>query len=174
MKVHGDRKAGRQLISQPRTEAPSCSRNLARARARALMTASLAFARASLSLCPGPRSSASPPPPLGPSVESGGGQHLEGRWSGAEQQLEGRCRGSWLEQRGLGLGVGPECAAASQLVGGPGRDSAWSRDRGRVGVLGGPKFREAPGWVETRGGGVASSKCSPESLCFPLPWDKYL
>lgn len=46
-------------------------------------------------------------------------------------------------------------------------------ERGWV-VLGGPKFREAPGWVGTRGGGVARNKYGPESLCFPLPRDKYL
>lgn len=115
-----------------------------------------------------------PPPPMGPSVESGGGQHLEGRWSGAEQQLEGRCRGSWLEQRGPGQGVGPGCTAASQLVGAQAETGHEAEmERGWV-VPGGPKFREAPGWVGIRGGGVASSKCNSESLCFPLPWDKYL
>lgn len=76
--------------------------------------------------------------------------------------------------KGPGVGAGPECTAAPQLVGAQAETRHEAEiERGWV-VPGGPKFREAPGWVETQGGAVASSKCSPESLCFPLPWDKYL
>lgn len=106
----------------------------------------------------------SPPPPMGPSVESGGGQHLESRWSGAEQQLEGRCRGSWLEQRGLGQGVGPGCTAASQLVGAQ-AETRHEAEMEREGVLcrvGRSSGRLQDGWGPERGG-ATSSKCDPES-----------
>lgn len=59
---------------------------------------------------------------------------------------------------------------------GPRRERAGHTPESRRGWagLGGPKCLEAPGWVGAQGGGVTSSKCSPGSFCFPLPWDKYL
>lgn len=68
--------------------------------------------------CPAPQAhTPSPPLPLGSAVESEGGQHLEGRWAGAERQLEGRCGGCRRSRGACGRGVGPGCTAASQLVG---------------------------------------------------------
>lgn len=167
MKVRGDWKAGKQLSSQPPPAAPGSQAHTGTYDRMPSFCRCLTVSWA--------QTPTSPLPPMGPSVELGGGQHLEGRWSGAEQQLEGRCRGSWLEQRGLGQGVGPGCTAASQLVGAQAETPRHEAEMERGWVVpGGPKFREAPGWVGTRGGGVARSKCNPESLCFPLPWDKYL
>lgn len=113
----------------------------------------------------------SSPPPRGPTGESEGGQHLEGRWAGAEQQLEGRWRG-WRWSKGA-CGRGRGGALGAQLHrswwGGPGGTQPGTRRRWGEGWAG-----QAPGWVGARGGGVTSSQGSAGSLCFPLPRDKYL
>lgn len=103
--------------------------------------------------CPAPQTHMpSPPLPPGPAVESEGGQHLEGRWAGAEQQLEGRCGGCRRSKGACGLGVGPGLTAASQLVGAQeGQSWARGRDQERVGwtgwapVVGGSRMGGSPG-----------------------------
>lgn len=102
----------------------------------------------------------SPPPPLGPAIESEGGQHLEGRWVGAEQQLEGRCRGCRRSKGACRLGVGPGRTAASQLVGGPGGTKPGTQPRSGEGGLGwvGPSAGKLQdGWGPREGVSPAAS-----------------
>lgn len=101
--------------------------------------------------CPVPQAlTPSLPPPRGVAVESEGGQHLEGRWAGAEQQLEGRWRGRRRSKGACRLGVGPGYTAASQLVGAQeGPSQAHSRDQERVGWAG---WAPLPGGSRMGGG----------------------
>lgn len=88
----------------------------------------------------------------------------------------GQVEGVEVERRGLRAGAGPwahSCIAAGGGPGGTQPGTQWRSGEGWAG-LGGPKCREAPGWVGAQGGGVTNSKGSPGSLCFPLPRDKYL
>lgn len=116
-----------------------------------LPTAALASAS-----CPAPPAHMpSPPLALGPGVESEGGQHLEGRWAGAERQLEGRCGGRRRSKGACGLRVGPGCTAALQLAGAQeGRSQAQGRDQGRVGPRAG---RLQDGWEPGEGLSPAAS-----------------
>lgn len=108
--------------------------------------------------CPAPPAHTPPPLlPLGAAVESEGGQHLEGRWAGAERQLEGRCGGYRRSSAAWGPGVGPGCTAASQLVGAQGGPSqAHSREQEWGGWTG-----WAPSAVRLRDGWEPKEGVSP-------------
>lgn len=105
--------------------------------------------------CPAPPAHVpSSPPPLGPTAESEGGQHLEGRWAGAEQQLEGRWRGWRWSEGACRRGVGPGCTAASQLVGAqeePSQAHSGDRERGGQGWVGPSAGRLQDGWGPKEG-----------------------